>query len=213
LAFSINERENMNSILLENKSIIPSKVVCVGRNYVEHIKELGNEIPDEMVIFVKPNSAISTTLKAFHQEALHFEAEICFLYQQGRFSAVGVGLDLTKRALQSQLKAKKLPWERAKAFDGSVVFSEFIAIDNIAPTLSVQLKINHHVIQQGSVELMMYRPDEILTEIQTFMTLQDGDIVMTGTPKGVGVVNKGDLFEGSIIVDDKTLVSAKWLAQ
>lgn len=203
----------MNSILLENKSIIPSKVVCVGRNYVEHITELGNEVPDEMVVFLKPNSAISTTLKAFHQECLHYEAEICFLYQQGRFSAVGVGLDLTKRALQSQLKASKLPWERAKAFDGSVVFSEFIAIDKIAPTLRVQLKINNHIIQQGGVELMMIKPNEILSEIQTFMTLQDGDIVMTGTPKGVGVVNQGDTFEGKILVEDNILVSKKWLAQ
>ncbi|MDO6447074.1 fumarylacetoacetate hydrolase family protein [Colwellia sp. 1_MG-2023] len=202
----------MKNISLENESIVPSKIVCIGRNYVEHIAELGNEIPDEMVIFLKPNSAISTTLTACHQEPLHYEAEICFVYQQGRFSAVGVGLDLTKRALQSQLKAKKLPWERAKAFDGSAVFSEFIAIENIASTMCVQLKINNQIIQQGGVELMMYKPDEILAEIQTFMTLQDGDVVMTGTPKGVGVIHKGDMFEASILIEDNILVSKKWLA-
>lgn len=203
----------MKSISLENRTIVPSKIVCIGRNYVEHITELGNEVPEEMVVFLKPNSAISSSLQAYHQEPIHYEAEICFLYQKGRFSAVGVGLDLTKRGLQSQLKTKKLPWERAKAFDGSAVFSDFITIDNIESTLNIQLKINDNIIQQGGVELMMYNPDEILTEIQTFMTLQDGDVVMTGTPKGVGVVNKGDTFEGHITVNDRILVSGKWLAQ
>lgn len=166
-----------------------------------------------MVVFLKPNSAISSTLAAFHQEPLHYEAELCFIYHQGRFSAVGFGLDLTKRCLQSHLKAKGLPWERAKAFDGSAVFSEFVAIGEITSTLSLQLKINGEIIQQGGVELMMYKPDEILNELQTFMTLQDGDIVMTGTPKGVGVIKPNDNFKGSILFEDKVIVSAKWQAE
>lgn len=203
----------MNNTLVENTKIVPSKVICIGRNYVEHITELGNEIPDEMVVFLKPNSAIASTLHAFHQEPLHYEAEICFFYLQGKFSAVGFGLDLTKRGLQGQLKAKGLPWERAKSFDGSAVFSEFVNIKSIEPTLSVQLKINDDIIQHGGVELMMYKPDEILKELQTFMTLQDGDIVMTGTPKGVGLINQGDTFEGSILIENKIKVSAQWVAQ
>ncbi|MDG1750532.1 MAG: fumarylacetoacetate hydrolase family protein [Thalassotalea sp.] len=202
----------MNQILVENTSVIPSKVICIGRNYVEHIAELGNEIPDEMVVFLKPNSAISSTLAAFHQEPLHYEAELCFVYHQGRFSAVGFGLDLTKRGLQSQLKSKGLPWERAKAFDGSAVFSEFVEISELTSTLSLELKINGEIIQQGGVELMMYKPDEILKELQMFMTLQDGDIVMTGTPKGVGVIKPNDNFEGSVQFEDKVIVSAKWQA-
>lgn len=203
----------MNHIVVGNNKIVPSKVICIGRNYVDHIKELGNEVPDDMVVFLKPNSAITSTLHAFHQEPLHYEAELCFVYQQGRFSAVGFGLDLTKRGLQSHLKTKGLPWERAKSFDGSAVFSEFIKVENIESTLSLQLKINDEILQQGGVELMMYKPDEILKELQTFMTLQDGDIVMTGTPKGVGVINKNDKFEGHIMVEDKTILSAQWLAQ
>lgn len=203
----------MNNILVGKQSVIPNKIICIGRNYVEHIAELGNEVPDEMVVFLKPNSAISSILHAFHQEPLHYEAELCFVYQQGRFSAVGFGLDLTKRKLQSYLKSKGLPWERAKAFNGSAIFSEFVEIDTLEPTLSLQLRVNDKIIQQGGVELMMYKPDEILKELQTFITLQDGDIVMTGTPKGVGVINQDDIFEGNIFIENKTILSAHWNAQ
>ncbi|MGL5358272.1 MAG: fumarylacetoacetate hydrolase family protein, partial [Shewanella sp.] len=124
----------MKAVMLENaadNAIYPTKIVCIGRNYVDHIHELGNEIPEDMVVFVKPNSAITTQLHSQHQgEALHYEAELCFLFQGGRFSHVAVGLDLTKRALQNQLKAKGLPWERAKAFDGAALLSPFIAIED-----------------------------------------------------------------------------------
>ena len=121
----------MNTVVVGNRVVVPSKVVCVGRNYVAHIKELNNEIPEDMVLFIKPNSAISDVLKSFHHEAIHYEAELCFLFEGGVFIAVGLGLDLTKRSLQSELKAKGLPWERAKAFDGSAVMSQFIPINAI----------------------------------------------------------------------------------
>ena len=203
----------MNTINVDGKPLSPSKVVCIGRNYVEHIAELGNEVPDEMVIFNKPNSAISEHLLSSHHEQLHFEGELCFVYQQGKFSAVGFGLDLTKRMLQSKLKDKGLPWERAKAFDGAAVFSDFVNIDSIDDSLSIELVINDKVIQAGGIELMMYKPEQILNEIQTFMTLEEGDVVMTGTPKGVGVINSGDAFMGKVLLADKILVSEQWLAK
>lgn len=203
----------MKSVQLNNQEIQPSKILCIGRNYVEHIAELGNEVPDEMVVFVKPNSAIATELNSFHQEPLHYEGEICFIYQQGRFSAVGFGLDLTKRGLQSTLKGKGLPWERAKAFDGAAVFSDFVELSNIDDSLSLTLAINDQSTQAGGVELMMYKPDEILKELQSFMTLEDGDIVMTGTPKGVGLVESGATFDAAIIQDDTALVTASWQAK
>jgi 2-keto-4-pentenoate hydratase/2-oxohepta-3-ene-1,7-dioic acid hydratase in catechol pathway len=103
----------MKSIIVDNTQVIPSKIICIGRNYVDHIAELGNEVPDEMVVFIKPNSSIAEQLSSYHDEPLHYEGELCFVYQLGRFSAVGFGLDLTKRQLQSKLKAKGLPWERA----------------------------------------------------------------------------------------------------
>ncbi len=96
----------MYSVRLDKQKITPSKVLCVGRNYIEHIQELNNTIPEQMVVFNKPNTSITTTLSSFHQETLHYEAEICFLIKKGQYSAVGLGLDLTKRVLQSQLKAK-----------------------------------------------------------------------------------------------------------
>ncbi|SQH76315.1 Fumarylacetoacetate hydrolase family protein [Shewanella benthica] len=209
----------MNTLVVDNritanKSVVtPSKVVCVGRNYVEHIKELNNEVPDEMVLFVKPNSAISTELVSFHQEAIHYEAELCFVVENGQFSAVGLGLDLTKRALQSRLKAKGLPWERAKAFDGSVVFSEFVAIESVSESLTFELMINDELIQVGNIALMMNKPEEILVEIQSFMSLIDGDIVMTGTPKGVGVVNRGDKFSAKLYNKELLLTQVCWTAQ
>jgi 2-keto-4-pentenoate hydratase/2-oxohepta-3-ene-1,7-dioic acid hydratase in catechol pathway len=203
----------MQVVTLNNQAISPSKVICIGRNYVDHITELGNEVPDEMVVFFKPNSAISTQLIAFHQEPLHYEAELCFLYQQGGFSAVAIGLDLTKRGLQGRLKAKGLPWERAKAFDGAAIFSEFVAIDSIDDSLSLELMIDGNVIQAGGVSLMMYKPEVILSQLQEFVTLEEGDIVMTGTPKGVGQIIAGSEFSGKVISQNETLVAVTWLVE
>jgi len=203
----------MNKVYLDNQEITPSKIVCVGRNYVEHIKELGNEIPENMVLFMKPNSAISDELISGVGEPIHFEGEICFLFENGRFSAVGFGLDLTKRELQNRLKAKGLPWERAKTFDGAALFSKFVRFDEISSDLAVELEIDGQLVQTGNIQQMIYKPDKILAEIETFITLNDGDIVMTGTPKGVGVVKQGSTFVGSILDSSKTLTSCEWLAR
>ena len=202
------------------QQVTPSKVVCIGRNYVDHIKELANEIPDEMVVFLKPNSAITTTLSAKHN-ALHYEAELSFLYQGGQFTAVALGLDLTKREVQGKLKTKGLPWERAKAFDGSAVFSDFVAIpEEGLSQLNLSLVINDELKQQGGVSLMMVKPDEILKELQRFISLEDGDIVMTGTPKGVGVIATEDSFVGQIYLQQEdsqmassALLTCQWQAQ
>lgn len=204
----------MNTVSFRNTLITPSKIVCIGRNYVAHVHELGNEIPDEMVIFVKPNSAISNTLSAAHRgDELHYESEIAYLYQDGRFVAAALGLDLTKRGVQSELKAKSLPWERSKAFDGSAVFSPFVPIPDIGLPLELALSIDGKLIQQGDTSLMMYKPAQILQEIQTFMQLEDGDIVMTGTPAGVGKIRYGAEFVGSLNCNGQELVSQCWLAE
>ncbi len=205
--------KDLKTVTVGNRNIIPSKVVCIGRNYVEHIEELGNEIPEDMVIFLKPNSAISEELQSSHQEPLHYEGELCFVFENGRFSAVGFGLDLTKRGLQSRLKAKGLPWERSKAFDGSALFSDFVEISGVDPTLTVELDIDGGNIQSGDVGLMMYKPEQILAEILSFMSLDEGDIVMTGTPKGVGVVKANQVFVGKVIVAGEIITCAEWLAK
>jgi 2-keto-4-pentenoate hydratase/2-oxohepta-3-ene-1,7-dioic acid hydratase in catechol pathway len=197
----------MNSVKVNNTYITPSKIICVGRNYALHISELGNEVPDDMVLFMKPNAAIGEQLCSYHQETLHYEAELCLLYQQGKFSALAIGLDLTKRALQTQLKAKGLPWERAKAFTGSALFS-----DVIDECLSLALLINGECRQSASIAMMLHSPQAILDEIRSFIILEDGDIVMTGTPAGVGEVVSGDVFEGRVLHQDKVLVTKQWQA-
>ncbi len=203
----------MNTICFNKKNVSPSKIVCVGRNYYEHISELGNEIPDQMVIFSKPNSAISNTLTAYHQESIHYEGELAFVYENGRFTAVGFGFDLTKRVLQSQLKKNSLPWERAKSFNGSAVFSEFIPIADVNPSLSFTLSINDVIVQQGDLKLMIHSPEKILKEIQSFMSLDNGDIVMTGTPKGVGALKSGNIYQAQIRNDQEILLEQQWTAQ
>lgn len=203
----------MNTVRLNGQAVSPSKIVCVGRNYVAHIEELGNSVPEDMVVFLKPNSAIGAELPAVCGEPLHYEGEICLMVGSGGFSAVAFGLDLTRRALQSSLKAQGLPWERAKAFDGSALFSDFVPLPAGWSGLSVELDINGVEVQRGDTGLMLYRPDAILAEIQTFMSLDDGDIVMTGTPKGVGRVRAGDEFSGRIKAGGRQLVSACWTAK
>lgn len=204
----------MLTVCCNGETVAPSKIVCVGRNYVAHIQELGNEVPDDMVVFLKPNSAIGDTLAASRDgEALHYEGELAFLVHDARFAAVGFGLDLTRRALQSRLKDKGLPWERAKAFDGAALFSEFVSLPPDLDGLELSLHIDGKLRQRGGVRLMMYKPDAILRELQSFLSLEDGDIVMTGTPAGVGEVRAGETFEGAVLADGKTLVAATWMAR
>ena len=203
----------MNTVLFNDIPVTPSKIVCVGRNYVEHIEELNNEIPQEMVIFLKPNSAISPNLKAYDGETLHYESEICFLVYHQELAGIGFGIDLTKRNLQTQLKTKGLPWERAKAFNGSAVFSPFLEIKDSMANYALELKINDQYRQQGSVDLMINKPHQILNEILTFMELNDGDIIMTGTPKGVGMINPGENFHGKVYLEESTFAEASWKAE
>jgi 2-keto-4-pentenoate hydratase/2-oxohepta-3-ene-1,7-dioic acid hydratase in catechol pathway len=197
----------MNHIILDNQSIYPSKVVCIGRNYTEHIKELNNETPDEMVFFIKPNSAVSDKL-VFPKghKTCHYEAEISFLLEENKISAVAFGLDLTLREVQSKLKKKGLPWERAKAFDNSAVFSKFVPFDDDITKLSIELYINGELKQKGGYSLMINKPEQIIKEANTFLSFEDGDILMSGTPKGVGEFKVGDTFLGKILFDGKVLV-------
>ncbi|MBO9489494.1 fumarylacetoacetate hydrolase family protein [Endozoicomonas sp. G2_1] len=200
-----------NTINFLGRLYYPSKVVCVGRNYVEHIKELNNQVPEQPVIFIKPNSSISDVLNSFHQEPLHYEGELAFLYLEGRFAAVAFGLDLTKRALQSELKSKGLPWERAKSFNESALFSDFVSFDDIS-ALSLSLDVNGETRQQGGVDLMLCCPEALLTDISSFIDLVDGDIVMTGTPAGVGVVDARTYYVGKVLENDKVLIEKTWLS-
>jgi 2-keto-4-pentenoate hydratase/2-oxohepta-3-ene-1,7-dioic acid hydratase in catechol pathway len=204
----------MQSIIFIDTAITPSKIVCVGRNYVAHIEELGNEIPDNMVVFNKPNSAITDILRSqMAGQTLHYESELAFMVDGGKLAAVAFGLDLTKRELQAELKKKGLPWERAKAFDGAALFSEFVPVPEDIQQLCIQLCVDGKVRQEGGVALMSYRPEAILEELNCFITLEDGDVIMTGTPAGVGAIRTGELFEGAVLQGTERLVTASWVAQ
>lgn len=202
----------MKQIFVNQTAISPNKIICVGRNYHAHIQELNNEVPDTMVLFAKFNSSISEQLHSFDDEPLHYEGELCFVAKQGKLQAVGFGFDLTKRQLQSELKAKGLPWERAKAFNGSAVFSQFVEIDHLDQPFSFEVSINDKLVQQGHSNLMIHSPEQIAEEVSQFSTLQDGDVVMTGTPKGVGEVVKGDHFDVKVWMDGQLIIEQSWQA-
>ena len=202
----------MQSIQYDNQSITPSKVICVGRNYVEHIQELNNETPDSMVLFNKPNSAITDTLH-YIQEDCRFEGEICLLILEKKIAGIGFGLDLTKADIQNHMKAKGLPWERAKAFDGSAVLSHFVPFTGDIHTLEMKLHRNNTLAQHATYDLMIYKPNKIIEEIQSFMHLEDGDIIMTGTPKGVSTYARGDVFDAEIMVDGVCVLRVEFEAR
>jgi len=202
----------MNTINYNNTKITPSKVVCIGRNYVEHIKELNNETPDTMVVFNKTNSAITDTLEYFTSDT-RFEGEICFLIKDNQIDGIGFGLDLTKANIQNKMKAKGWPWERAKSFDKSAVFGEFVKFDGDIEKIAMKLFINDTLVQFATYDLMIHKPADMIQEIQTFMSLEDGDIIMSGTPKGVATYNKSDIFRGEIYCDDRLLVVSEFVAK
>ena len=202
----------MQTIQYNSQSITPSKVICIGRNYVEHIHELNNEIPPSMVLFNKPNSAISNTLY-FIQEDCRFEGEICFLIKDNNIEGIGFGLDLTKAGIQNKMKEKGLPWERAKAFDRSAVFSKFVKFRGNMNTLEMKLFINGILTQHASYDLMIYKPQSIVSEIASFMTFEDGDIIMSGTPKGVATYDKNDIFLAVIYIDGKIVLKEEFIVR
>jgi 2-keto-4-pentenoate hydratase/2-oxohepta-3-ene-1,7-dioic acid hydratase in catechol pathway len=203
----------MKPVKFDGRNVYPSKIVCIGRNYVEHIEELNNEIPKEPVIFIKPNSAISKDIYFNKKDVIHFEGEISFLVKSDELIGVGFGLDLTKREVQSKLKAKGLPWERAKSFDNSAVFSEFINFNGNIKDIRMELYTNGILAQKAGYELMLNKPNEILKEVNSFLSFEDGDLIMTGTPKGVGAIQAGDIFTGKIFEKEKLIVDHSWMVK
>lgn len=189
------------------------KIICIGRNYSEHAKELKNEIPEKPVVFLKPQTALLKDNKPFYYpewtQDLHYEAELVLkVCKQGKyidekfaqkyFDEVTVGIDFTARDLQSQQKAKGLPWEIAKAFDNSAVIGGFKKKDIIGNDkgFSFSMKLNETEVQKGNTNDMMFSFEKIIAYASQFFTLQTGDLIFTGTPAGVGAVKIGDRLEG-----------------
>lgn len=196
------------------------KIICIGRNYADHISELNNEKPEEPVIFMKADSSV--LLKKFpfvipeFTNDVHHEVELLVkINKVGKYidkkfahkyyDEIGLGIDFTARDLQSKLKEKGLPWEKAKAFDGSAVISDFIPKNNFSSleNINFELRKNNEVAQKGNSNLMLWNIDELISYVSQFFTLKKGDIIFTGTPKGVAKVSAGDILEG--FIEDKQM--------
>lgn len=188
------------------------KIICIGRNYVAHARELNNEVPDRPVFFMKPDSALVTSNKPFFypdfSNDVHHELEVVLRIDRlgrsieekfaGRyFSEIGLGVDFTARDLQKQQKDKGLPWEIAKGFDYSAPVSRFIPVTRFGDIhdLSFRLAVNGNTVQEGNTSLMIFSFERIISYVSRFMTLKTGDLIFTGTPAGVGPVKVNDRLE------------------
>jgi len=201
------------------------KIICIGRNYAKHIEELDNEKPTEPVIFMKPDSAILLKNNPFiippFSQDIHYEAEILvkinrigkFIdqkYAHKYYDEIGLGIDFTARDLQSRLKEKGLPWEKAKAFDGSAVIGKFYAKDSFdLENIKFQLFKNDELVQDGESSHMLWKIDELIAYVSQFFTLKIGDVLFTGTPAGVGRVQANDVLKGKLQDDDAFRVKIK----
>lgn len=203
----------MQQVVFAGRKVTPSKVVCIGRNYAEHIQELENEVPEQPVIFIKPNSAIADQVVSIAGEVVHYEGEITFLVRAGEIAGVGFGLDLTKRSLQDKFKPKGLPWERAKAFDGAAIYSEFVPFSGDTSGLRLELHINDRLVQAAGEPMMITKPARIMEDVQATFTLEDDDLIMTGTPAGVGALEPGDRYVGRVFDGERLLVEGRWQVQ
>lgn len=198
------------------------KIICVGRNYVDHIKELNNEQPEDPVIFMKPETAIPLRHEPFFypdfSSDVHHEVEVLVkINRVGKnidekfahkyYDEIGIGIDFTARDVQSKLKAKGLPWELAKGFNGSAPISNFVPKTNFPDlqNLNFRLDINGETRQTGNTSLMLFRIDYLISFVSRYFLLQQGDILFTGTPKGVGPVQVGDRL--TALIEDTPMLT------
>ena len=191
------------------------KLICAGRNYAEHIEELKNNRPESPVLFIKPDSAILPREQDFYipefSDNIHYEVELLVrIVKVGKhiseafapryYNEVSLGIDFTARDLQDKLKAKGLPWEKAKGFDGAAVIGKWVSKDQFADlgNLNFTMEKNGEVVQQGNTAHMLWNTDQLIAYASTFFTLKKGDILFTGTPAGVGKVVSNDYLSGKL---------------
>ncbi|SHJ32016.1 2-keto-4-pentenoate hydratase/2-oxohepta-3-ene-1,7-dioic acid hydratase (catechol pathway) [Arenibacter nanhaiticus] len=191
------------------------KIICIGRNYVDHIKELNNERPNDPVVFIKPDSAVLPKEQDFYipefSNEVHYEVEVLVKIKKvGKhidvkfahtyYDEIGLGIDFTARDLQAQLKEKGLPWEKAKGFDGAAVIGKWLPKSNFKDLndINFQLLKNEEVVQQGNTGLMLWSIDELIAYVSQFFMLKKGDVIFTGTPAGVGRISANDYLSGTL---------------
>ncbi len=201
------------------------KIICIGRNYAKHIEELANERPSEPVVFLKPDSAILPKKMPFFippfSNEIHYEVEVLVkINKVGKYidkkfahkyyDEIGLGIDFTDRELQSKLKAKGLPWEKSKGFDGSAVVGEFYPKEQFdLENIKFQLFKNDDLVQSGESKSMLWKIDELIAYVSQYFTLKKGDLIFTGTPAGVGAVQPEDVLVGTLEGKDSFRVKIK----
>ena len=189
------------------------KIICIGRNYAKHAEELNNPIPEEPVVFLKPETALLLKKHPFfipeHSNDVHHEIELVVkINRLGKhieprfahkyYNEIGLGIDFTARDVQARCKEKGLPWEKAKAFDGSAAVSRFFSLEKLGKDIqdiNFHLDINGKTVQKGHTSQMLFKVDELISHVSKYFTLKTGDLIFTGTPAGVGKVEKEDLLE------------------
>jgi 2-keto-4-pentenoate hydratase/2-oxohepta-3-ene-1,7-dioic acid hydratase in catechol pathway len=202
------------------------KIICIGRNYTEHIQELENEKPTNPVVFLKPDTSILLKKQPFFipdfSNDVHYEVEILVkINKVGKhidkkfahkyYDEIGLGIDFTARDLQSQLKAKGLPWEKAKAFDGAAVIGKWLPKDSFKDVdkIAFSLYKNDTLVQDGNTNLMLWKIGELIEYVSKYFTLKIGDIIFTGTPAGVGKVVANDKLKGFIEKEELFSITVK----
>lgn len=198
------------------------KIFCIGRNYINHAKELNNPIPKKPLVFMKPPTALLKNNRDFYHpefsDDIHYETEIVVKiakngkhiqtqFAKNYYKEIGLGIDFTARDLQSELKQKGHPWEIAKGFDHSAVIGQFIPKEELNKDIVFSLLKNGEKVQEGNTKDMLFSIDDIISYISKYFMLQTGDLVYTGTPAGVGKIEIGDVFEG--FIGEKMLFSTK----
>ena len=202
------------------------KLICIGRNYTKHIEELENEKPKDPVVFLKPDTAVLLKKQPFFipdfSNDVHHEFEILIKinkvgkhierkFSYNYYDEIGLGIDFTERDLQSQLKSKGLPWEKAKAFDGAAVIGKWLPKTNFknVDNISFTLYKNDTIVQDGNTNLMLWKIDELIEYVSKYFTLKIGDIIFTGTPAGVGKVVANDKLKGFIENEEMFSITVK----
>lgn len=200
------------------------KIICVGQNYLNHIKELNSKRNKSPILFLKPDSSIIQKNQPFFipefSKEIHYEAEIILKFDKlGKhidrkfsnryYNQISLGIDFTARDLQEKLKKSGQPWEKAKSFDNSAVVGDWIDVNNFQDINNINfcLKLNNEIVQSSNSSNMIWKIDDLVTEVSNYFTLKIGDILFTGTPEGVGKVSIGDVLDG--FLEEKKVFSIK----
>ena len=202
------------------------KIICIGRNYIDHIKELSNQKPKDPVVFLKPDSAVIAKNQNFiipsFSDDIHHEVELVVKinkvgkhidnsFSNKYYDEIGLGIDFTARDIQNNLKEKGHPWEKSKAFDNSCMVGKFLNKNNLEDLSSIKfsLKKNNELVQSGCSSDMLWKIDELISHVSQYFTLKIGDLIFTGTPSGVSRVESGDILEGFISADKMFTLKVK----